>query len=313
MSVFVLPTTTTLPTVGGVYQGSRESMTTPERVERFKRAVEEEWRNPLVTAAYRKWDREETEWGRHARDLIVRRAAIAPGMRVLDVGSAHGEPGIGIAEAVGPTGRVTLLDIAPDLLELAAERARRAGLAHVETRTGDAHALPFPDGSFDRVTSRLAAMYFADYPLAFREALRVLKPGGTAVYLVWGTFDQPMFRDVIGLLFKYVTPPEDEPDAPSPFRFAEPGTLSGALRDAGFTDVREETVTVPTTFPGEPRRWWEWLVDTAAPVQTWMASMSAQDRERLTADIDSALGSYYDGRSVNLPITVVVASGDRPR
>ncbi len=54
----------------------------------------------------------------------------------------------------------------------------------------DAHELPFPDETFDRLTSRLTAMYFADYPKAFREALRVLKPGGMAVYLVWGAFEQ---------------------------------------------------------------------------------------------------------------------------
>jgi hypothetical protein len=43
----------------------------PGTLERFKRAVEEEWRNPQVTAAYRKWDQEESDWGRAARDLII--------------------------------------------------------------------------------------------------------------------------------------------------------------------------------------------------------------------------------------------------
>src|SRR5690606_10563715 len=71
------------------------------------------------TAAYRKWSRDESESGRAARDLIIDRARLAPGMSVLDVGSAHGEPGIGIAESVGPSGRATLVDIASDLLEIA--------------------------------------------------------------------------------------------------------------------------------------------------------------------------------------------------
>lgn len=278
-------------------------------IARFKQAVQDEWRNPVVTAAYRKWDREESEWGRAARDLVIARARLQPGMRVLDVGSAHGEPGIGVAHAVGPTGHVTLFDLAPDLLALAAARAQALGLAHVATRVGDAHDLPFPDGAFHRLTSRLAAMYFADPPRAFSEARRVLKPGGLAVYLVWAGFDQPMFRDVIGVLFNYIAPREDEPGAPAPFRYAEPGTLSKALIDAGFAEVGEETATLPTTFPGTPAQWWEWLHDTAAPLQGWMAGLSEADRQRALGEIHDALSRFVEGPAVNVPIDVVVATG----
>jgi ubiquinone/menaquinone biosynthesis C-methylase UbiE len=282
-----------------------------ERPERFKREVEQEWRNPLVTAAYRKWDREESEWGRAARDFIIDRARLAPGMNVLDVGSAHGEPGIAIAETVGPNGRVTLVDIAPDLLEIAAERARRAGLLNVTTRIADAHELPFPNDAFDRLTGRLVAMFFADPVTAFQEALRVLKPGGMAVYLVWGPFEQPMFRDILGVLFKYVSLPEGESDVPSPFKFSESGSLSQALEAAGFVNVQEERATLPTSFPHPPEQWWEWLHDGAAPVQTWMAALEEADREKALAEIYAALHQYYDGHSVNVPIDVIVGVGSK--
>jgi SAM-dependent methyltransferase len=208
---------------------------------------------------------------------------------------------------------VTLVDIAPDLLEIAAERAQRAGLTNVTTRMADAHDLPFPDATFDRLTCRLAAMYFADYPKAFGDAVRALRPGGKAVYLVWGAFDQPMFRDIIGVLFKYVAPPEDDAEAPSPFRFSESGSLSRALEAAGFVDVHEESATLPTTFPHPPEQWWEWLVDGAAPVQTWLSSLTDADRTRAVAEIHDGLRQYYDGKSVNVPIDVIVASGSKPR
>jgi ubiquinone/menaquinone biosynthesis C-methylase UbiE len=282
------------------------------RIERYKRQVEAEWRNPQVTAAYRKWDHHEVEWGRAARDFLIQQASLAPGLRVLDVGSAHGEPGLAIAEAVGSNGQVTLVDIAPDLLAIAEERARRAQLANVDIRIADAHELPFPDASFDRVTSRLTAMYFADPARAFREALRVLKPGGMAVYLVWGTFEQPMFRDIIGVLFNYMVLPEGEPGEPSPFAFSEPGTLARALADGGFVHVHEESATLPTTFRGPPEHWWEWLVDTAAPVQAWLASLAEEDRHRATAEIYAAIRRHYDGEAVRVPIDVIVASGSRP-
>jgi SAM-dependent methyltransferase len=150
---------------------------------------------------------------------------------------------VGPRHAVGPR---------EQLLEIAAERAHRDGLTNIDTQVADAHDLPFADESFDRVTSRLAAMYFADCRRAFQEALRVLRRGGRATYLVWGSFEQPMFKDIVGVLFEYVAPPEDEPGAPSPFRFSEPGTLARAMAEAGFEHVREESVRVPTTFPGGP-------------------------------------------------------------
>jgi ubiquinone/menaquinone biosynthesis C-methylase UbiE len=288
-----------------------EPMPEASTYERFKRAVEDEWRNPQVTAAYRKWDRDESEWGRAARELIIDRASLRPGLRVLDIGSAHGEPGIAIASAVGPSGRVTLLDLAPELLEIAAERARRDGLANIDTQVADAHDLPFGDESFDRVTSRLAAMYFADYHRAFQEALRVLRRGGRSTYLVWGPFEQPMFRDIVGVLFKYVAPPEDEPGAPSPFRFSEPGTLARAMSEAGFANVREESASVPTTFPGDPARWWEWFIDMAPPVQTWLAGMDDGQREAALAEIHAALRRFDDGRVISVPIDVHVCSGEK--
>jgi SAM-dependent methyltransferase len=282
-----------------------------DRFEAFKREVEREWRNPRVTEAYRKWDRDESAWGAAARDFLVDRAALTSGLRVLDIGSAHGEPGLAVARAVGPTGHVTLLDLAPELLTQAAERARAAGLQNVTTRTADAHDLPFPTGSFDRITSRLAAMYFADRQRAFAEALRVLAPGGRAVYLVWGTVDQPMFRDIIGVLFKYVPPPDDR-EGPSPFGFSTPGTLTAALEDAGFVAVEENAVRLPTSFPGTPARWWEWIVDTGAPLQTWLAALDDERRAQALAEIHDALRPYESGGSVNVPIDVIVATAHKP-
>ena len=53
------------------------------RIQQFKQQVEEEWRDPRVTAAYRKWDRDESEWGRSANALIIARAGITAGANVL--------------------------------------------------------------------------------------------------------------------------------------------------------------------------------------------------------------------------------------
>jgi cyclopropane fatty-acyl-phospholipid synthase-like methyltransferase len=94
------------------------------RVERFMRQVEEEWQNTQVALAYRKWDRDESEWGRTARELIIERAKLPAGLCILDVGSGHGEPAPAIAENVGG-GPVTLTGS----LSAADERRPSGGLS----------------------------------------------------------------------------------------------------------------------------------------------------------------------------------------
>lgn len=280
-------------------------------VEKFKEQVREEWQNPEIYAAYRKWGHHEAEWGREVGDLIVDSADLRAGQTVLDVAGGHGEPALPVAEKVGPSGHVTCTDLGPGLLDVARQRADERAITNITFRTADAHELPFPDGTFDRVTCRLGAMYFADHLQAFSEACRVLKPGGLAVYAVWADADQPLFRDVVGALFEYVDVPEDEPGAPSPFKFGAAGTITRDLTAAGFRDVTERPETVGSPFPGTPTEWWDWFVDMAPPFQALIASLREDERREAIAKILKVLDGYYDGTTVDMPIDVIVATGRR--
>jgi len=100
-------------------------------------------------------------------------AAIAPGDRVLDVGCGTGVLAREAAARVGPSGRVTGLDLNPGMLAVA-RRLR----PEIDWRQGDALDLPFADHAFDVVVSQFALMFFPDRPLALREMWRVLAAGG---------------------------------------------------------------------------------------------------------------------------------------
>ncbi len=86
---------------------------------------------------------------------LVRRAGIRPGERVLDVGCGRGAVLFPAAQATGPTGQVTGIDLAPAMVALTAEEVTRAGLTHVDVRVGDAQQPDFPEGSFDAVLAGL--------------------------------------------------------------------------------------------------------------------------------------------------------------
>ncbi len=115
-----------------------------------------------------------------AADLAATTADLAV-HDVLDIGAG---PGILAVELAGllPSARITGLDIDPAMVERATGRATREGCAgRVSFVIGDAARLPFPDGSFDLVTSTFSVHHWADAPAGFAEIHRVLRPGGRAI------------------------------------------------------------------------------------------------------------------------------------
>jgi SAM-dependent methyltransferase len=101
-----------------------------------------------------------------------------PGETVVDIGAGSGMDTFLAARAVGPTGRVIALDMTPAMLECGRENVTLTGLWQVEYREGYAEALPLPDEIADLVISNGVINLSPDKASVFREAFRVLKPGG---------------------------------------------------------------------------------------------------------------------------------------
>lgn len=108
-------------------------------------------------------------------DAIVARAALRGRERVLDVGCGAGHTALALA---GGAAEVIALDLTEEMLATAAGLARDRGITNVWFKRGRAEELPFSDGAFDVVTSRLCAHHYADPVAATREAARVLRRGG---------------------------------------------------------------------------------------------------------------------------------------
>lgn len=100
------------------------------------------------------------------------------GETVVDLGAGSGMDSFLAAQAVGPTGRVIALDMTPAMLERGRENVALTGLSQVEYREGDAEALPLEDEAADLVISNGVINLSPDKATVFREAFRVLKPGG---------------------------------------------------------------------------------------------------------------------------------------
>ncbi len=101
------------------------------------------------------------------------------GETVLDLGSGAGFDCFLAARRVGPSGRVIGVDMTHEMIEKARANAAKAGLPNVEFRLGEIEHLPVADASADMVISNCVINLSTDKPQVFREALRVLRPGGS--------------------------------------------------------------------------------------------------------------------------------------
>ena len=104
--------------------------------------------------------------------------ALEPGQTVLDLGSGGGIDVLLSARRVGPSGKVYGLDMTDEMLALARENQRKAGVSNAEFLKGTIEAVPLPDSSVDVVISNCVINLSVDKDAVLREAFRVLKPGG---------------------------------------------------------------------------------------------------------------------------------------
>jgi ubiquinone/menaquinone biosynthesis C-methylase UbiE len=116
--------------------------------------------------------------------LLLERAAIRPGERVIDVGCGSGATTLAAAPLVGAQGSVLGVDVSEPMLAVA--RRRAAGLGNVRFVAADAQTHAFEPGAQDLVLSRFGVMFFDDPPRAFASLRRALRPGGRLCFVCWG-------------------------------------------------------------------------------------------------------------------------------
>lgn len=130
---------------------------------------------------------------RRWRRATIRQAGIQPGLRILDVCTGTGDLAVLCARHLGGQGHVIGVDRNPTMLQLARRkpRGRRVPIAWLQ---GDAEALPFASGSFDRVLIGFSTRNLSDLMTGLQEMVRVLRPGGRLVVLETGHPAHPLMR-----------------------------------------------------------------------------------------------------------------------
>jgi SAM-dependent methyltransferase len=276
----------------------------------FKAQQREQWSN--VAQGWRKRWASFEKSAQPLSDRMMVLAEVAPGRRVLDVATGIGEPAMTAARLVGPTGSVVAVDQAPQMLEVARERMRAAGISNVEFVEGDAETVELPLGSFDAVVCRWGLMFFQDPVATLARLCARLGPGGRFAAAVWGPPERvPMIALPFGVFTRELGQPPVPLRGPSPFALSEPAMLERVAQDAGFTDVRSEPFTVAFEFPSAGKLV-DHLGDVSAPVRAIMAAQSPERQVELRSKLAEAAASFAaeDG-IVRLPNECLIVSGKR--
>jgi ubiquinone/menaquinone biosynthesis C-methylase UbiE len=173
-------------------------------------------------------------------DLLIDRAKIKPGERILDVGCGSGSTTFAFANAVGSGGHVTGLDISAPMLSRAKENTPKG--APVEFILADATVYPFAPDSFDLLASRFGVMFFADPALSFTNMHRAMKRSGRLVFVCWREpRENPFFMLPLQAVYKHVPKmPQVGPEDPGPFAFASQERVTRILKAAGFSEIAME-------------------------------------------------------------------------
>jgi len=162
--------------------------------------------------------------GRRAMD----RAGVLAGAHILDVGCGCGQTTLELARRAGSGGAVTGIDISTVMLDRARQVAQEAGVRNVEFVNADAQTYTFPAAAFDVMFSRFGVMFFIDAVTAFAHLRAALRPEGRVAFVCWRSlFDNPwMLVPMMAAASHVQLPAPPAPDAPGPFAFADPDSVT---------------------------------------------------------------------------------------
>ena len=223
-------------------------------------------------------------------EAFVSRLDVPAGSRVLDVACGTGNVAIPLARRGA---RVTGVDIAPNLLEQARQRAADEGL-EIGFDEGDAERLPYPDATFDAVVTMFGAMFAPQPELVVAESARVLKPGGLLAMANWtpGGLAGQMFQ----VTAKHVGAPMGI--AP-PVHWGHPMVVRGRLAPS-FERLEMDLISMPVDFPGSPAEAVTFFRTYFGPTQAAFNALDEPRQKALAADLE---GVWAEGNRAPDPAT----------
>ena len=264
-----------------------------------------------LSAGWEKWDSVIMDQLAPVGAAMIEHLDIAGDQHHLDIAAGTGEPGLTIA-SLAPTGRVMLTDLAAEMLDIAARRARAQGITNVDATVCSADDLPFDDATFDSVSVRFGYMFFPDVARATSEFVRVLEPGGRLCSSVWiRPEDNPWTAIAMQAIATEAVVAPPDPDGPNMFRFAAPGSVSALFANAGLRDIAEWDVGVELVTRS-PEQYWEMISEHVSLAVAALQQVDQPARARIRAIAMAEVSAFEKDGEVRVPGVARCIVGTKP-
>jgi ubiquinone/menaquinone biosynthesis C-methylase UbiE len=281
------------PYIFHLYSVLSMSDTSSVDIQRIKEQQRQGWDS--VAEGWKKWWKPIEQSAQVVSDRLIDLAQIRQGHKVLDIGTGIGEPAVTAARHVGPSGKVVAIDISPQMLAIAKERAKDNGLDKViEFREADAESFSLPSSTFDAIISRWGLMFLPDLPNALASMRQALVPNGKIAAAVWSTPQKvPFLGLAIGTAMKEVAASPPPPGTPGPFNLADTNMLHDKFRQAGFQDVTVHIENMEFKA-ASAEEFTSFHQSINAPIKMMIASQTPQRQSEIWNAITEATRKYAD-------------------
>ncbi len=177
----------------------------------------------------------------YADDLARHTVAIGPA-RVLELAAGTGVVSRKLRDALPKETQLVITDLNGPMLEVA--RSKFNSTENVEFTTADAMHLDFPDNQFDLIVCQFGVMFFPDKLAAFREALRVLRPGGSYLFNTWRAIAENPFAKIADDVTAKFFPANPPVFYQAPFSYPGPEAVCEDMASAGFVGIEHDAVAL---------------------------------------------------------------------
>jgi ubiquinone/menaquinone biosynthesis C-methylase UbiE len=279
-----------------------------QHLEQIRQQQKETWNK--FSPGWKKWDDLTMDFLKPMGDEIIGLLDPKDTHAVLDVAAGTGEPGLTIATKLNG-GKVTITDLAEEMLAIARENATRRGITNIETRACDVCEMPFDDNTFDAISCRFGFMFFPDMLLAAKEMVRVLKPGGKIATSVWGIPEKNFWvTAVMGTIHKNMELPAPPPGAPGMFRCAKDGLISDLFSQAGLKNISQKEVAGKlnclSTYV-----YWGMMTEVVAPVVAALGQAEEAMKEKIKKEVYHAVNQKFPDGNVRIDSSALVIGGQK--
>ncbi|GFG53147.1 transposase [Mycolicibacterium agri] len=236
-------------------------------------------------------------------ESLLRIVDLQPGERVVDVACGTGHVTRAAAEAVGDTGSVIGIDIAPDMIDVATSVPAKG--PRIDWQLCDAAALPLPDASVDVALCQMGLMFMPDRVAAIAEMRRVLAPTGRLAINTPGRIS-PFFEALETALVDHISA-DLGGFVSAVFSMHDPYDVVTLLTQAGLRDAESTVVTVRLTLPAPADFLWRYIALT--PMAALIDRAPEQAKSAMERQFSNRTGRYVvDGAAlVDLPMVVSTA------